>query len=122
MAYDEFTAIMVKKNTELEAQLATVQAERDDARELNRINGEALTELANGEIAAQQARIAAERELAQAQQREERCKLALLDFLRTYAPEEFTDEQVGESHKRIRDHGGTLAYIAGLLHDKETQP
>jgi chromosome segregation ATPase len=35
MAYDELTAVMVKKNTDLEAQLATVTAERDEYRACN---------------------------------------------------------------------------------------
>ena len=59
-------------------------------------------------------------QLHAAQAREERYKLALLDFLRISVPEGFTKEQVKESRNRIKDHGGTLDYFAGLLHDKET--
>lgn len=40
---------------------------------------------------------------------------ALTDWLRCYAPEEFTDEQLAETRARL--HGGTLAYIAELRRD-----
>lgn len=51
----------------------------------------------------------------------DRCGTALTDWLRCYAPEEFTDEQLAETRNRL--HGGTLAYIAELQRDiKATLP
>mgnify|MGYP006921312980 FL=1 len=44
-----------------------------------------------------------------------KCDVALTDWLRCYAPEEFTDEQVAETRNRL--HGGTLAYVAFLRRD-----
>lgn len=41
--------------------------------------------------------------------------LALLDWMRCYAPEEFTKAQHEETRERMR--GGTLAYIAHLRRD-----
>lgn len=41
--------------------------------------------------------------------------LALLDWMRCYAPEEFTKAQHEETRERMR--GGTLAYISHLRRD-----
>lgn len=42
------------------------------------------------------------------------CDLALLDWMRTYADDQFAREDVWQSLLRIGDGGGTLVYIAKL--------
>ena len=44
-----------------------------------------------------------------------RVDMALTDWLRCYAPEEFTEGQLAETRGRL--HGGTLFYIADLRRD-----
>ncbi len=56
-------------------------------------------------------------------QREEIARLreALKHWLHTYAWDMCDEKDVAASRVFIQEHGGTLAYIAGLLHDRKHQ-
>ena len=47
----------------------------------------------------------------------DRCRIALDDWINTYAAELCDEERVQEAGKRIADNGGTLAYVARLIAD-----
>ena len=43
------------------------------------------------------------------------CRVALNDWVRSYAPEMCGEDYVAETRQRINEGGGTLAYIGDLL-------
>ena len=46
-----------------------------------------------------------------------RCETALTDWVRTYAGDQCTNAQFNETCDRLRDAGGTLAYVGRLIAD-----
>lgn len=85
----------------LDAKLAQAEADREEwAKRFNHCCNQAVEHKAR---------------IAELEKMVEIARVALNDWARTYAPEEYAPEYVLRSKNRIYDKGGTSAYIADLL-------